>query len=418
LVSSGCRIRQWLGGIAVAVLAVAGSGVAQADEELNWGLEKGTLVEIRFLGNLSFEDDALKKVLGLDELIWIDFFRVFHNPVYTQDQLLQGIEAVRGFYRRQGFHDVQVRLQQTEKRGSDDVVTIAVVEGPRTLVDEVHIEGAEPLDPNYLRSRLEFQSGDPAPYRALDVGRDTYRILDEYVSRGYLAARVEERIEPHDSLVTLRYHIHPGPEFRVGEIRIEGNTSTHRRHIEREMTIRVGQPFDARKITVSESKLLSTGWFRNVSLEPAELDTTSAQAVLLVNVVEGKTQFIEAGVGVGDPERWRGTAAIGERNLWGTGRAVTLRGLVLGVWGPKPLTTGENDLFWDFQAELSFFSPRFLTLPLRTSSQIFWRQESLPSSNVELERRGLSIGSPLRERARSRLDLALSLERIANRPIV
>ncbi len=408
------RSRAWarramLAGLLFLVTVGVTAPAARADDELDYGLDERRLRQLEFVGVEFFDESRLRAQLGLIGAPW---YWPFRDPRYRLDRLEQGVEAIRGLYRREGFHEVRVRLDVVESdtdRG--DVVRITVDEGPRVLIDEIEFVDPEPLSEESLRELLSYREGGPAPARASDLGNDIYRILDAYLARGHLGARVREDLARGDSTVTVRYSIRSGPVYDVREIEIVGTDRVREEFVRRELLIEPGQQFDADRVARTEIRLLDTGWFRDVSFEPVALDTTEAEATLRVRTVERPTGFWELGLGTGTEDRVRLSGAWGDRNVWGSGKGLTLRGRVLATIDGSVEDPDEQDLFIDHEEELLYRHPHVLGTRYTGNANLFFRVESRPRSALELERTGLLVNTALVNRRRTTVEVEFGIQR-------
>ena len=407
----------------VAFAVLLSGALAGADDELDYGLDPRRLDRLEFEGVEFFDADRLRDLLGLIGPPW---YAPFGDDRYLRDRVEQGVEAIRALYRRQGFHDVRVELQEVSRSERGDVLRVVVSEGQRTLIETVEFVDPEPLSEQRLRSQLRFRAGGPAPANASDLGTDLYRVLDSYLARGHLGARVREEYVRGDSTVTVRYVIRAGPAYRVRDIEIEGNERVLDEYIRREVLIDPGEPFDAGLVARTEANLLDTGWFRDVSFEPAGLDTVRAEATLRLRTVERPTGFWELGIGTGTEDRVRLSAAWGDRNVWRSGKSLTLRGRVLGSFedalvAPDDGTANarfRREFFLDHEEELLYRHPHFLGSRYTANANLFYRVESRPRSGLELQRLGVLVNTALINRGATSLEIEVGQQRVLKESVV
>lgn len=396
-------------GLFFAAILLASATPAPADDELEYGLAERRLRRLEFVGVEFFDEERLRGLLGLRGAPW---YRPFGDPTYRIDRVEQGVEQIRALYRREGFHGVRIAREWVDQNDLEgDVLRIEVDEGRRTLIDSLELSDPAPLTEDEVRALLRYREGGPAPAQTSDLGNDIYRILDSYLARGHLGATVREDVARGDSTVTLKYTIRPGPAYHVRDIHIEGNDRVDTGFIERELRLRPGQAFDASRVARTEAKLLDTGWFRDISFEPVDLDTTTAQATLRLRVVERPTGFWELGVGTGTEDRVRLSAGWGDRNVWRSGKSLTLRARVLGSIENAVDDADENDIFVDHEEELLYRHPHFLGTRFTGNANLFYRVESRPSTALELRQFGLLLNTALIERGPTSLEVELGLTR-------
>jgi len=379
-------------GLSWAVMAVLGAvPCAHAVDELDYGLEQRRVASIRVEGAVGFDADRIKSLLTFDEPHW---YHPLRSPRYTQDLLRLGVDAIRAFYRRQGFHQVQVE-GVVEERDSDrgDRIVLRIVEGPRTLVGTVRFAGNSPLSSTELQGLLVHPPGSPAPFRQAQYGRDVYALRAAHLARGYLECRILLDLEKKEGEQDLVFTIQTGPQYRVQDIRLSGNSRVKEHLIRRELRISEGDIFDLDQIVRSEADLLETGWFRDVGFTPADLDTVEGTCNLDLHVVERPSSYYEIGVGAGDRDQVRISTAWGDRNVFGTGKGLSARVRLL--WGFDDILDVERRLVFDHREEVNYTHRRFLgsRYVLRISG--FFDRESRGSAGIAIERLGLLASTTL-----------------------
>lgn len=391
------------------------AGPAVADDELDYGLERRDLAEVEIEGNQSFPDSRLRELLVVESAPWYD---LFGTDRYRPDQLRQGVDAIRGFYRSRGYHQATVEVERIEERDlRGDIIHLRVEEGPQVLVESVTFGHPAPLTAGELRERLRYRAGGPAPPSRGELGGDLYRILDAYLVRGHLGARVRDQFSLGDSTATIHYEIDAGPIYTVRDVAFTGRQKTRLEHVERELRIHPGDPFDAKKIGQTEVELLDTGWFRDVSFEPVALDSTAAEADLRVRLIERETGFYELGIGTGDEERVRLSAAWGNRNVRGSGRSLTLRARLALVSEDRFDDLGDQQFNLDHREELLYRHPRLLGSRFDLNLNTSFRTESRPRSGVELERWGVVANTELYKGRWTSLALEAGVENVLRLPL-
>lgn len=391
----------------VGVGVVAAPLARAADEELDYGLAAREVGRVTFEGNHAWTDEELTGVLALEGAPW---YAPWRPDRYRLDTLEQGIDAIRRRYRANGYREVSVQLVEPVESGNEDELRIRIDEGERTVVDRVIFTGTDPLTPEDLLGLLRYRPGAAAPFREANLGGDLYRVTEAYVSRGHLAAVVRNQLSETDSIV-IRYDIDAGPVYRIGEVRVQGTDRVKEEFVRRELVVAEGRPFVSRDQTESEVRLLQTGWFRDVSFQAVDLDPDSATANLVVNVLERPTGFWELGLGTGSKDRVRFVGAWGQNNLFGTGKGLTLRGRVFGIYDVGVDEPNRNQLYWDHEEELVYRHPHILGTRRTITGRLFAEVESRPSSGLQVNQVGLTASTPLYSRRTRLLETEFSVKR-------
>jgi outer membrane protein assembly factor BamA len=273
--------------------------------------------------------------------------RLKNGDPFVQGILDGGIGAILRRYLELGYTAAQVQqprdlpvMQQDASGGRRVAVTLTVVEGARTVVRGVALEGRTAIDEAVVRGWLTTAPGRPFSESALAADRD--RVEVEYRNRGYgtvtvtpSAARAETGSE-----VDVRLTIVEGPRFVVDHVIVVGNRRTSRETIERELLLQPGEPMGLSDRLESRARLSALGLFRRVEVEEVR-HGSAGRADLLVRVEESKPTSIGGGGGLEGGFRLRPTGEngqaeerfelaprgffeIGRRNLWGSNRSVNL----------------------------------------------------------------------------------------------
>jgi outer membrane protein insertion porin family len=370
--------------------AVGVPDACAADEELDFGLEVRELHVLDFIGNEAWTDKELTEVLALEGSPW---YAPWRPDRYRLDWLEQGLDAIRRRYRADGYREISVELadpvEHEHEQGKDDI-RILIKEGPRTVVTQVDFVGEEPLSADDLEPLLRYREGRPAPFREANLGSDLYRVADAYLSRGHLTAIVLNQLIETDSTVVVSYEIEAGPVYTIRNLTVQGGDRVKEEYIWRELVIAEGQPFLASAQAESEARLLQTGWFRDVRFEATNLDEATAEADLVVSVLERPTGFWELGLGTGSRDRVRFVGAWGNRNVFRSGKGLTLRAKVFGVYDVKVDDPSQNELYWNHEEELIYRHPHFLGTGKTITGRLFTDIESRPSSSLRIDQAGVS----------------------------
>ena len=295
------------------------------------------------------EDLVLKGNTAIGTTEILELLALKTDAPFVQAELDTGISALRERYRGRGFTRATVQPEIAtlprpagSSPGTDRhvEVTLAVNEGPRTLVGAIFIQGNTVLSEGQLRAVISASPGEP--YSEVQVAQDRDRIQLEYLNRGYESAVVD----PHVTLVEgetraeLRFAISEGPQVRVDHVIIVGNRRTSTETIERELLLKPGEPLGYAARLESQQRLSALGLFRLVRITELRHGSEPRRDVL-VEVEEAPPTTIGYGGGVEVDSRLRPTGAggtaeeqleaaprgffeIGRRNLWGKNRSVNL----------------------------------------------------------------------------------------------
>ncbi|MCS7161612.1 MAG: BamA/TamA family outer membrane protein [Gemmatales bacterium] len=212
---------------------------------------------IRFEGNHFVSDARLKTQIESRATI-LGFF-----GEYDPEQLDNDVLRLLKYYHTFGFFEARIGRKVFWHAGTDRVDVVFVIEeGPRSFLANSEVTGNRLLDANMLLAHDKAEKGQP--YNANIVQASARDMRHEYWKRGYIFADVQPVVKYTDEpgVATVVYQVNEGPlpqppqPYRVGEIRIIGNTVTQDRVIRRELIgLEPGQIFDRTAIVESERNL-------------------------------------------------------------------------------------------------------------------------------------------------------------------
>jgi outer membrane protein assembly factor BamA len=182
-------------------------------------------------------------------------------------------------------------------------VSFNVAEGPRDIVSNLRIEGADTLpEAQFAPEGLRLEAGKP--YSQQLVQADRASIGAHYLEAGYLSASfrqmatVVSKRDPHH--IDVVYHVYEGPRVFAGDVVTLGRIHTKQRLINRDVDpyIKSAQPLtEGHLLTVESSLYDHTGVFDWAEVDPRRQITTQTKEDVLVKVHEARKNQITYGFG-------------------------------------------------------------------------------------------------------------------------
>lgn len=220
-------------------------------------------------------------------------------------------------------------------------VHIAVTQGNVYRLDRVRVRVTQPRSPAIGEAidlvALGVAPGTPAISGHIsDAAPQIVRLFQE---RGYAFAesvRQEALVRDADQLVDVIYWIQPGPLVHFGETSITGNVGLDSQYIRNRIQWRPGERYDIRLVNETRRKLGFGGLFETVAIAPDEgqaagpppapptvetagsAPSSDAETVNMeVQVEEGPTRFVGAGISWNSEDGPGANAFWGHRNVFG-----------------------------------------------------------------------------------------------------
>ncbi|HMF09610.1 MAG TPA: POTRA domain-containing protein, partial [Thermoanaerobaculia bacterium] len=343
-------------------------------------VERGPHLEVEkvaFVGNDSVPAKTLQSLIlthkkGLPLLA----------PSHLEDRELDDdLNALRGYYQTHGWIGVTVEKPQITEGSKPTrlIVTIPIVEGPRTLVASSRIEGAEHLDAATLEKKLGLKAGDPFNPNQARLG--AYNLVASYRDRGWEEVSVRDgyTLSSDKTSADVTYQVDEGLRSFFGKTIIRGNFRTKTDRIVALIAWREGDPFSETRLVETQRNLARAGVFRRVDVRPQPADPATQVRNVQIEVQEGRPLSVLYGVGyqyAPDSAVTRNdpfvVASVSYNNLFGRMMSAGLEGQIA--------VSGR------FRLQLSYRGPYLLGKDLPFTSFLFATRE--PIQNIDVERLG------------------------------
>jgi outer membrane protein insertion porin family len=245
----------------------------------------------------------------------------FRRKVWEAD-----LKEVRTFLRRQGFHSARVDGVERANLDEPELVTLVlrVEEGPRALVGSIGIEGSAEIESASVLAAAHIRSGEP--FDASDVVAARERILTLYRNEGFRQVEVEARTSLDDpgTRAELTFDIQAGSRTLVDRVIFSGLHVTRETAMRKLVTLRPGEPLSALALLETRQKLIGSGLFRSVDIEPLPPDPVTRRSDILVSVEEGPRTTFAYGFGYQERQLARAEVEVTRRNLFGLNRTASV----------------------------------------------------------------------------------------------
>mgnify|MGYP000882019918 FL=1 len=194
-------------------------------------------------------------------------------------------------------------------------VTYKVVENP--VVREIVVKGNTVIPTAEITGMLgNVQQG--SILNSKQLGENVRQIEGKYHDKGYILAKVSDVAMDAQGVLTLTIN-----EGKLEGISVKGNEKTKDYVITREMTVKTGQPFNAKDARRSMQKVYNLGYFEDVNMK-LNPGTELNGVVLETTVKEQKTASASLGGGYSSKDGLIGFIELGDNNFRGTGDQVKI----------------------------------------------------------------------------------------------
>ena len=269
------------------------------------GLRYFVAEPVQLIGNQALSPEELRAMIALKP-----------GDLFLESSLSIASAAITELYRQRGFASAAVKyaVVETDPRSPDEGLikpSIAITEGPRTVVGTVRLTGNSALSETELRPLVKSAEGQP--YYQPQVDADREALVVEYLNNGFASAdvAVTPEFSSDRTKADVTFAVQEGPRTIVDHILIVGNTHTDPRVILNEMKLKPGAPLGREDKDESQRALSALGLFRRVRITELRHGSSDRQDVL-VTVDEAPMTTISYGGGVEANQLLRATGANGE----------------------------------------------------------------------------------------------------------
>lgn len=245
---------------------------------------------------------------------WLTGTGTFNEELLEHDKLI-----ITNHFQNQGYADCYVDIQVTEDTNQKLLIVIDVKKGPLFTFEHISFNG------NILYSDYEIQKilpiSDNSPFSPEQVREAVEAIKDLYGKDGYIDTNIQYTLHPVPSehKYDVTFTITEGRQYKIGVVRVIGNSQTHTKVILRESKLVPGELFDSRKLKATQEKLESTGYYKSVNVYPVQ---TSEDASLgdnyrdvIIEVDEAPTGNLSFFVGASSSQSGSGGIDFSENNF-------------------------------------------------------------------------------------------------------
>ena len=338
--------------------------IRQSDNRVDLVFEvfEGGIVEIAkigFVGNKSYSDRRLRRVLGTKQA---GFFRTFvKSDTFIADRIEFDKQVLTDFYQSRGYVDFRVNNVNAELAQEKDAyfLNFNIREGQQFKFGSVRVTSdLRDVDAADFQSALKLDSGDI--YSPVALETNISRLERKAMLDGLDFVRVTPRVTRNDRDLTLDvdFVLERGERIFVERIDISGNTSTLDRVIRRQFRVAEGDPFNPREIRAAAERIRALGYF-GTSVVNAREGSSPEQVVVDVKVSEeptgnlsfGATYSVSSGAGL--------LLEYSERNFLGRGQQLNFA-----------INSGVDNRLY----ELKFAEPAFLHDDLRFGLDLSFKE--------------------------------------------
>ncbi|WP_394124295.1 outer membrane protein assembly factor BamA [Psychrobacter nivimaris] len=225
------------------------------------------VVDINIIGNKHFSDEEIKDVFAVKESSWTRLLS--KSDRYAQEKLAASLESLKALYQNDGYvrFSVDNAVLNISEDKSSVFIEVSLSEGEQFQFGEVNFLGKPTFENSELKELVSFASNEKYSQAKLD--ETTASLKRRYGNEGYYLAQIRPvpRINDDTKMVDVDYYIDPARPIYVRRINFTGNIKTQDEVLRREMRQLEGTLSSNDKIQLSRTRLMRTGFFKNVTVD-------------------------------------------------------------------------------------------------------------------------------------------------------
>jgi outer membrane protein insertion porin family len=156
--------------------------------------------------------------------------------------------ALTRLYHEKGFQHAEVKLLEGGKAGDTSVVFL-IFEGPKSKIQWVTFTGNSFVDDNVLQTKVQTRRKIfgllPGTVQEGEIEDDARRLREYYQGQGFFEVKVTPHVRNGDNLGDqfVEFVIWEGPQYKVRNIRFEGNEKLKTEDLKKDLVMHSGKPF-------------------------------------------------------------------------------------------------------------------------------------------------------------------------------
>lgn len=226
----------------------------------------GKIDKIVFKGFTSDEESQLLEMIHTKKYNFFTNF-ILGTGIFNEEALEQDNLTIVNLLQNEGYADAKVNIQILESPSQGKIILeITADRGPVFHFGKITFDGNTLFTDEEIESRFRVRPEDP--YSPERLRETTQLIKDMYGRKGHIDASVqyETQLQHNAPIYNVHFTIEEGQKYKIGMIRIVGNSQTQSRVILRESLLIPGETFDSAKLKATQARLENIGYFKNVNV--------------------------------------------------------------------------------------------------------------------------------------------------------
>lgn len=254
--------------------------------------EKPSIQRITVVGNRKLKTETIKGKIDLVE-----------GAIVPPGSLAKNAEKIRLLYEEEGYYQAQVAAQEERLSPTEVALTFSVEEGDKFNLREIAIVGNKHLREKDIKRKLQtselylFFFGGTLKREELE--RDLDRIRAFYLDNGFLDIAVDQPevvIDPQRKRLKVVIRVEEGPQYRIGELTIKGNTLFSEADLRSVLKSQVGGTFSRevlqRDVVAATDRYAERGYLFAEVVPLSDIQPARGTVSIALEISEGRQAYI------------------------------------------------------------------------------------------------------------------------------
>jgi outer membrane protein insertion porin family len=247
------------------------------------------------------------------------------KPEFDEEILKDDMLRIKSIYANNGYYDATAQYKLKLNKNENNVdITIIIKEGEPVILTVLELDYQQQIEDKTKKLILRtVPLNVNKVFSAKNYERTKDVISEHLFDDGYPKAQIrgEALVNRKEKWAKASYKIEPGPLYRFGSLKIEGNEKAKKSLIEREVLYKTGEIYSEQKIDDTQSKIFQLGLFRSVLID-TNFDEDNQTADTVIRLLERDFGKVKIGGGFGTEDKLRGQIVWTQRDLFGSGRTL------------------------------------------------------------------------------------------------
>ncbi|PIS01682.1 MAG: outer membrane protein assembly factor BamA [Chlamydiae bacterium CG10_big_fil_rev_8_21_14_0_10_35_9] len=289
--------------------------------DINITIDEGRSGKIK---NVSLKGFSSKEKSEIREQIYTKKFNFLSSwltgtGTYREEVLDQDKMSILNYLHNKGYADAQVDIQIIDDPSGKVTIEIVAEKGELYKFGDITFEGNTIFTNEEIQKRILISSD--SNFSPEQLRETAQSIKDLYGQKGYIETNVyfDTHLSEQEPYYDVSFKIEEGKQYKIGLIRIFGNTQTNDNVILRESLLVPGELFDSRKLKATEMRLQGIGYFKNVNVYAVnstdDLSLGPNYKDVYIEVEETATGNVSLFLGFSSTDNINGGLELTERNF-------------------------------------------------------------------------------------------------------